>query len=153
MAVDETTGTIGLIGCTTKTAPDVYYAFMKYMNKDYKAFGHTTRNLTADAEAVFTALIPLFGRANLTLTQFPPQQHAQRLERSQQWLLNRFHAQLSQIPFYLPIKYTMILKNAVAFNLSLVPTSKTGVPSPYELRTGHRYPQHKEFGNLQIGDT
>jgi hypothetical protein len=120
MAGDEKTGTIGIIGCDSKSAPDIFLAFMKYNNKEYKAYGHVTRNLTADAEAVFTALIPLFGKEGMALTQCPPQQHAQRLERHQQTLLNAFQATLATIPFYLHIKHTMTLKNAVAFNLSLI---------------------------------
>ena len=153
MAVDELTGTIGLIGCTSKTAPDVFYAFMKYLNKNYKAYGHTTRKLTADAEAIFTALIPLFGSAGMSLTQFPPQQHAQRLERHQQTLLNKYQATKAMIPMFLPNKFEHVLKNAVAFAMSTVPNTNTGVRSPYELRTGHRFPQHAEHGNIKIGDT
>jgi hypothetical protein len=153
MIVDETTGTIGIQGCTSKEAPDVLAAFLKYVNKDYVAFGHKTRHLTADAEKVFAALVPHFGKHGYELTLFPPGQHAQRLERHQQTLLNSYIATMAGIPFYFPTKYTLHLKNAVAFALSLLPTTKTTPQSPYELRTGHRFAQHRDHSTISIGST
>jgi hypothetical protein len=47
----------------------------------------------------------------------------------------------------------MALKNAVALNLSLLPNTATGTSSPFELRVGHRFPQHVKHGYVKIGDT
>jgi hypothetical protein len=153
MAVDEKTGTIGLIGATSKSAPDLLHATLQYLHTTYTAYGHKLTNLTADAEPVFESLIALFGKKDLVLTLYPPQQHAQRLERHQQTLLNAYAATLASIPFYIPIKHELALKQAVAFSLSLLPSTTTSPHSPYELRTGHRFPQHQRHGEIKIGTT
>jgi hypothetical protein len=97
MAVDEKTGTIGLIGATSKSlsAPDLLHATLQYLHTTYTAYGHKLTYLTADAEPVFKSLIALFGKKDLVLTLYPPQQHAQCLERHQQTLLNAYAATLA----------------------------------------------------------
>ena len=153
MAVDEKSGTLTIIGATSKSGPDILRATLKFLNKDYVAFGHKVRHLSADAESVFESLIPEFGKVGFELTLVPPQQHAQRLERYQQTLLNRYIATLSNINFFFPLKYTLQLKQAVAFIMSLTPTSITDLSSPFELRTYHRHFQHKLDSKLHIGST
>jgi hypothetical protein len=83
MAVDEKSGTLTIIGATSKSGPDILRATLKFLNKDYVAFGHKVCHLSADAESVFESLIPEFGKVGFELTLVPPQQHAQRLERYQ----------------------------------------------------------------------
>jgi hypothetical protein len=104
MAVDEKTGTIGLIGATSKSlsAPDLLHATLQYLHTTYTAYGHKLTYLTADAEPVFKSLIALFGKKDLVLTLYPPQQHAQRLERHQQTLLNAYAATLASTPSICP---------------------------------------------------
>jgi hypothetical protein len=153
MAVDEKTGTMGLVGVTSKSAADLLTATLAYLHTNYTAYGHKTSHLTADAEPVFDKLIPLFGKEELILTLYPPQQHAQRLERHYQTLLNAYAATLASIPFYLPAKYELTLKAAVAYHITTLPSTTTKPHSPYELRTGHRFVQHKLHAVIKIGTT
>lgn len=153
MIVDEKTGELSVIGVSDKTGPKILNATLKFINRHYKAYGHTTTALTADAEPVFESLISKFGAHGLALTLMPPNQHAQRVERYQQTLTNRLIATVASIPFYFPTKYNLSLRNAVAFNMSLCPNTTSYPSSPFALRTGANLKQHALSDQIRIGST
>jgi hypothetical protein len=153
MIVDSHTGEIGIVPADDKTGPSILHATLKYINSHYRAHGHATLRLSADAESVFKSMIPLFGKAGYILTLMPPQQHAQQLERYQQTLLNRYIAVLASCPFYFPLKYQSQLRSAVAYSMSLCPNSLTSPSTPFVLRTGARQVLHPLADHLRIGST
>ena len=56
----------------------------------------------------------------------PPGQHAHRLERHEQELINKETDVRASLPFYFPSYLDVFIKEAVAY-------------TPYELRTGQRF--------------
>ena len=151
LAVEEKTGTIAAIPCKNKSAPVVFATAMQYLDTYWKAHGHATTNTTSDPESVFRSLIPLFGHAGITHTLMPPGQHAQRLERHEQELINKETAVRASLPFYFPQSLDAHVKSAVAFSMSLLPNSSTTPATPYELRTNHRFAQHAQHAHITIG--
>ena len=119
MIVDDKTGEISIVSVTDKTGPAILHATLKFIASHYTAYGHKTSKLAADAETIFKSMIPLIGKSGYALTLMPPQQHAQRLERYQQTLQNRFVATLATVPLYFPKKYYVQLRSAVAYIMSL----------------------------------
>jgi hypothetical protein len=151
LAVEEKTGTIAVLPCMNKTAPVVFATAMQYINTDWKAHGHSTTITTSDPEPVFRSLIPRFGQAGITPSLMPPGQHAQRLERHEQELINKDTAVRASLPYYFPQSLDVHVKAAVAFTMSLLPNSSTTPATPYELRTNHRFAQHAQHGVMKIG--
>ena len=151
LVVEEKTGTIASIPIADKTPPVIFAAIMQYIATDWTAYGHTVTALTSDPEPVLKALIPMFGARKIVHTLMPPGQHAQRLERHEQELINKETAVRASLPFYFPTYLDAFIKEGVAYAMSTIPNTATSPATPYELRTGHRFAQHVQHADIHIG--
>jgi hypothetical protein len=142
LIVEEKTGTIAVIGIADKTTPVIFAATMKYIASDWTAHGHTVTHITSDPEPALKACIPLFGARKIVHTLMPPGQHAQRLERHEQELINKESAVRASLPFYFPSYLDVFIKEGVAYAISTLPNTATTPATPYELRTGQRFVQY-----------
>ena len=83
---------------------------LKYIASDWTAYGHSVKFITSDSEPVLKSLIPMFGAKQITHTLIPAGQHAQRLERIEQALINLETAIRANMTCYLPQHLDVFVK-------------------------------------------
>ena len=115
--VDEATGHIDQPGAPSKSNAAVINGIQ---NVTYNANGHRVQQtLHGDAERINTSLAPFLGSIGTRLKVSYPGQHAHRAERTTQTFDHqRSRAVCSHLPYILPPKTTLLLKQSVGETLN-----------------------------------
>ena len=152
MAVDEVTGYVTVSVAKSQSKEHLLQA-LNLIVGDYNLSGHTVCHIHADAQSSLKAMRPALAlqQPPIALTLSPPAHHAQRIERYIQTHNNRCTAVLASLPFIVPAKYHPLLGVHCAMLMNLLPNSRTGTKTPYELVKQKRPVFHKEHPFLSFG--
>ena len=151
--VEHKTGHLGVVPHKSKHIIDMVEPLKKYIAVQFNAHGHKADNLLTDAESIYKATKPSFGKFGVSMHMTPPNQHAQRVERYTRTADDRKRAVLSGLGFVLPAKYDIYLDTHIAKMMNDLPNSLTSPLTPTILVEGMRPLFHHQFPFLPFGAT
>ena len=161
--VDKFSGSFHVIPLSSKSAENIFEGLMLFINLTFKAFQWSTSKIYCDAEPVFEEVRCKLASVGIDLVSMCPEDHASMVERYTQELDKRVTSILNGLPYLLPTKYLINLHQHVAYQMNLLPNTRTfklsTMSTPFLLRTRGQNPvspcMQLAFGDLcliKLGD-
>ena len=125
---DEFSGDIQVSPAKSLKALDLFNGLMNLVYVRYNAYGHRVYHMMGDALPALEPVIPMLGAMGILLTLAPPGQHAQRMERADEYLNGRRRATLASLSFVVPNMYVLHARAWTAEGSNALPNSQS---SPY----------------------
>ena len=151
--IDHKTGHLGVVAHKSKHTDDMIVPLQKHIAIQYNAHGFKVDNMLTDAEAVYSATKPSFGKFGIIMQMTPPNQHAQRVERYTRTADEHKRAILSGLTFVLPDKYEIYADLKAAKGMNDLPNSLTSPLTPTVVVEGSKPIFHRDFPFLPFGAT
>lgn len=134
--VDEFSGHLSVIGCTSKTSSAVFRAIHHVVSTEYNAFRHPVLTLHGDSEKINTSIASPLGAIGIRINTSPPGEHAARVERHIHTLRTLTTATLSALAYHLPLKYLLYLHKSIAASRNDLINTRSSPLTPNEVVRG-----------------
>jgi hypothetical protein len=137
LSVDEYSGYLDIVPIKNKGQKHLVKAF-ETLEATYKRQQHTINTIQTDHEANLWSCNDALGLRGIKLTQVPPYQHAQRVERHVQEINTKQRCVLAGIQYELPKYLHGELLKAVVYNQNDIPQASHPTTTPRALFEGKR---------------